>query len=118
MASKRDLKKQIKYACGDIAAECIIARDIIDNDVEKWNDLVLRIASLQYDSLKNCSFAFDKSRRELGSKAFNTAHKQYCAKAFAKLREDFNNEVAEIVKEMNALLPADMKAANKASQSK
>ena len=30
MGNKRLLKKQIKYACGDLAAECIIAINFVD----------------------------------------------------------------------------------------
>ena len=30
MANKRDLKKQIRYICGDLAAECLIAGEYVD----------------------------------------------------------------------------------------
>ena len=29
MANKRNLKKAIKAACGDLAGECLIARDLV-----------------------------------------------------------------------------------------
>ena len=51
MANKRLLKKQIKYACGDIAAECIMAIHFVDGiDVKKMQDIVFEIASLQSSS--------------------------------------------------------------------
>lgn len=115
MASKRNLKKAIRYACGDLAAECIIARDIINNNHDEWNAIVLEIAKLQIDSLQNCSFAFDKTRKDLGSKEFNREHRAYYALALGKLRDNFNKQVEAIVKKMNALLPAEQKEINKAS---
>ena len=48
MANKRILKKQIRYVCGDIAAECILAMNFIEGiDVEKMLSLVFEVASLQ-----------------------------------------------------------------------
>ena len=29
MANKRELKKEIKYVCGDLAAECLLAKNFV-----------------------------------------------------------------------------------------
>lgn len=52
MANKRELKKQIKYICGDVAMQCIITREFVEGvDAEKMNDLVFQTADLQSKSL-------------------------------------------------------------------
>ena len=90
MASKRLLKKQVKYACGDLAAECILAIHFVDGiNVEKMQDVVFQIASLQTLVLEKVSFSYDK------------------------VKSDFETAVQEIVKSMNALLPQAQKDANK-----
>ena len=54
MASKRNLKKQIRYICGEIAVECILARECVkDIDVAKMNEIVIKVADLQEKSVRN-----------------------------------------------------------------
>ena len=115
MASKRLLKKQVKYACGDLAAECILAIHFVDGiNVEKMQDVVFQIASLQTLVLEKVSFSYDKVKSD-----FETAHEYSVAKtkyfkhAYSTLRADFDKRVQEIVKSMNALLPQAQKDANK-----
>ena len=87
MANKRILKKQINYACIDMGANCIVA-------------------SVQTKTLKNINIAFDKAPRDFDSiNEYKKERRQYFAKAYASLRENFNKEVEEIVKDMNAALP-------------
>ncbi len=70
MANKRNLKKAVKAVCGNIAGECIIARNLIPGiDADKMNKTVIDIADLQYQTIANVSFSFDK-----GKKAFENAH--------------------------------------------
>ena len=57
MANLRDLKKEVKYVCGDLAAECMIAESFIKGvDREKMNGLVVRIADLQSTALSGVNF--------------------------------------------------------------
>ena len=50
MANKRNLKKAIKAACGDLAGECLIARDLVPGiDRKKMTDIFFDIADLQYE---------------------------------------------------------------------
>ena len=91
MANKRDLKKQVKYICGDLATECMLAAEYVKGVVPaEMHKIVAEIASLQTSA--------------------------YNKKAFAALREKFNNKVQEIVKQMNAALPQAVKDANKAAK--
>ena len=65
MANKRSLKKQIRYICGDLAGECIFAREIIPGiDHDKANGIIIDIAALQSEALAKTTFAFDKSVRD------------------------------------------------------
>lgn len=115
MANKRVLKKQIRYACGDLAGECILAIHFIEGmDVEKMQDVVFEIASLQTATLQRVSFSYDKTKADFDSEhAYSVAKAKYFKQAYNTLRADFDEKVQEIVKSMNALLPQAQKDANK-----
>lgn len=104
MASIRKTKKDIRYACGDIAAELLIASHIIKGvDREQTNKIINDIASLQVDSLSKCSFDFDKSHADFeNAKAYRAARHKYTAAAFRKLKEEMASRMQEIVDKMNA----------------
>ncbi len=108
MANKRDLKKQIRYICGDLAAECSFAAEFIDGiDKAKINDTIVKIAALQTEALSKATFGFDKTPADFESKAaYRKALHAYNAAAFGKLRNEFNSRVEEIVKDMNSALPS------------
>lgn len=107
MANKRILKKQINYACIDMGANCIVASALRPGvDETAINAVLDKIASLQTKTLKNINIAFDKAPRDFDSiNEYKKERRQYFAKAYASLRENFNKEVEEIVKDMNAALP-------------
>ncbi len=115
MANKRDLKKQVRYICGDLAAECLIAGEYVDGvDRNAMRAIVGKIAALQQNALEHCSFSFDKVPSDFDSrKEYRSARKDYFKKAFGTLREKFNARVLEIVKEMNAAVPREVKGANR-----
>lgn len=113
--NKRDLKKEIRYICGDLAGECIMMRELMpDVDVVAANNLVIEVAALQADTIRKASFAFDKAERDFESRqAYRKAKHEYYGKAYRKLTDEFNASVADILKKMNAMLTAEQRAANK-----
>lgn len=115
MANKRILKKQIRYMCGDLAGECIIARSIVPGiDGNRMGEIVVKIARLQDATLRRASFSFDKSAADFENRhEYRKERRGYNARAFKTLINEFNHQVEEIVKEMNAALPAEQKEANK-----
>lgn len=117
MANKRDLKKLIRRICEDLATECMFAADYIKGvDAETMYGIVGKIASLQDNALSHASFAFDKVPSDFDSvRAYHSARTAYFRKAYDSLRDKFNAHVEDIVKEMNAALPAEVKEANKKS---
>ncbi|MDE6628426.1 MAG: hypothetical protein K2K36_03550 [Muribaculaceae bacterium] len=120
MANKRNLKKQVKYVCGDIATDCLIAGNYVKGvDPAVMRELVGKLAGLQDLTLKNISFAFDKAPRDFETRnEYNKARAAYFKKAYTSLREKFNARIQEIIKEMNAALPQEVKDANKAEANK
>ncbi|MBO5779794.1 MAG: hypothetical protein J6R27_01640 [Muribaculaceae bacterium] len=108
MANKRILKKQIRYICGDVAAECIMSKIFIPGvNQEKFDDIVIKIAELQTTALARTNVAFDKAPRDFESgAAYRKARKQYFAKAFSALKVGFEEQLNAIVKEMNEAMPA------------
>lgn len=115
MANKRQLKKQIRYTCGDMAAELLCARACYDGfDDAKVSEIVGKIATLQVELLKNASFGFDKNQKSFeNAAAYNKARKAYFHNAYGNLRAELTEGVENIVKEMNAAMPQAVKDANK-----
>jgi hypothetical protein len=113
MANKRQLKKQIRYICGDIAADVLIAGRLDEINAENVAKFIRAVANLQVESLANATFAFDKTRKDFENRAeYNKARTAYYRKGYDKLRANIFATVNEIVKEINAVLPAEVKAAN------
>lgn len=115
MATKRELKKFIRNVCGDLAAEIILARAAFPSiDGKAVNKIVREIAALQTRTLALVSLECD-----LAPKSFENAleYKKYRCKyfkhAFDKLLVEFDNSIEELVKEMNAALPEDVRSAIK-----
>lgn len=115
MANKRDLKKQIKRVCEDLATECMFAADYIRGvDAETMYGIIGKIAALQDNALSHASFAFDKVPGDYESKReYHNARAAYFNKAYTSFRKKFSGHVDDIVKEMNAALPTEVKEANK-----
>ena len=105
MKSKRDLKKQIKYICGDLIGECMLIGEIVTED--KQDDvaqLIIDIAVLQESTLRNVTFAFDKSVRDFASvHEYHKARSAYYRAAYGALHEKFNASLNEYVHRMNDL---------------
>ncbi len=118
MTNKRQLKKNIRYVCGDIAAELLVARAMYPEfDDVRVNKIINDIADLQETSVQRVTFSFDKMPRDFENMgAYNKARSEYNRKAYKKLAEDFRKGVEAIVKEMNEALPASAKEANKAKK--
>lgn len=116
MPSIKKFKKQVRYACGDLAAETLVASYYINGfSREDAHRIICDVAALQTDTVSKCKFYFDKSRRDFDNDAeYRKARRTYFKAAFAKLRQNFNLRMEEIVKEMNKALPTEAKEANKA----
>ncbi len=115
MASKRNLKKSLRYVCGDIAGECLFSEYAFEGvDGTKMSQVIINLANLQDESVKKVSVCFDKSARDFETKKqFNEARSEYFKKCYSTLKSQFNDGVKDIVKDMNALLPSSQKEANK-----
>lgn len=118
MANKRELKKAIKTVCGDLAGECLVARDFVPNiDRKKMEEIIFKIADLQYSTIENVTFSFDKTAGSFDNKHdYKKARDAYFKKGYTKLTSEFNKSVEEIVRKMNSALPAAQKEANKSQK--
>lgn len=115
MANKRELKKEIKYVCGDLAAECLLAKNFVKGtDVKAMNEIILKVADLQVNALNATTFAFDKLPHDFeNGRDYSKARSAYFKKAYASLREKFYDKVNLLVKEMNSAIPQEVKENNK-----
>ncbi len=107
MSSIRKTKKGIRYACGDAAAELLIASYAVkDFDRNATSEIICEIAELQVDALAKCSFVFDKVKSDYeDGKAYRTARRKYSSAAFRKLNEEVKTRMQAIVDKMNAAMP-------------
>lgn len=115
MASIRKTKKEIRYACGDIASELLIAAHAIKGfDMAEARLIIGEIASMQVDALNKCSFAFDRTRADFeNDKAYREARRKYVAAAFHKLNKEVTEKTQAIIDRMNAAMPQHIKDAAK-----
>ena len=111
MANKRNLKKAIRFACGDMAGECIFAENTIaGTDVAAWDQIILDIALLQEEAVNRVSVSFDKVPRDFENKKdYNKARRTYFKAVEKALAEYMHTETEQIVAAMNALLPKGKK---------
>lgn len=109
MTNKRQLKKHIRYVCGELAVNLLIANAGIKGfDSSKTSEIVGKIAILQETSVSRVSISFDKGVADFADhKAYRLAHAKYFAAAYGKLLEEFGAKVQEIVHEMNAAMPQE-----------
>lgn len=104
---KRDLKKSIRYTCGEIASEAAFTGAVMNGgDLDLMAQVIIDAARLQAKSLEKVSVSFDRLPKDFADKAeYRKARHAYYKKAYAALVEEFNKQLAEIVKKMNSALP-------------
>lgn len=112
MANKRQLKKFVTNTCGALAAEIILARAAFPEiDRKAVYDIISKIAATQQETLAKASISFDKARRDFDNAAeYRKAHREYYNTAYTKLLDAFDAKINEILKEMNAALPENVRA--------
>ncbi len=105
MQSKRDLKKQIRHICGDLAGECLLISEICPEEkLDEVNQLIIDIAALQETTISHANFSFDKSRKEFATLAeYKKAKSQYYHEAYTTLHKQFNTALADAVHRLNAV---------------
>lgn len=109
MANKRNLKKEIRYACGEVAFHTIITRQYVEGaNIELLDQIIIRVAQLQAKSLANATFSFDKIPSDFDSLAeYNKAANKYYKQAYKSLKLEFNKQLQEIVNSLNKAIPAE-----------
>ncbi|MBD5225380.1 MAG: hypothetical protein HDS68_05345 [Bacteroidales bacterium] len=114
MANKRSLKRAIKNVCADIATECLIAAQYVKGvEPEKMDTVIQKLADLQSNALSTISFGFDKIPSDFATrKDYKYAKAAYFKKAYKSFKQKFGSHINEIVKEMNEILPTEVKQAN------
>ena len=107
MASKRQTKKAIRNACGDIAGECIFAESAFgENKLEEWDSIIIDTALLQQEAVNRVNNKFDKKVKDFANrKEYNKARRAFFRQCEKELSEYFRGEVENITKRMNALMP-------------
>ncbi len=113
MANKRQLKKRIDYVCSELAYEFQLAACITpEPDFEAIADIVHRLAALQNKTRARVNFSFDKTPAEFETpRQYAAARRAYNKAAYERLREDYSKALADIIKDMNRVVPAESREA-------
>ena len=107
MASKRDLKKAIRYACGSMAGECIFAQDVFgQGKEEEWDNIIVDVALLQEEAVNHVSVSFDKEPRNFANRhEYKKARRTYFKEVEKAIAKYMHDETDKVVAKMNALMP-------------
>lgn len=107
MSSVKDLKKEVRRVCNQIASEAMTAAAVLGGKAGKeMAAVVTDVANLQTNALAAASFRFDKLPTDFPTKKdYNRARSEFFANAYRSYREKFLGHVEEIVAKMNAALP-------------
>ncbi|MDE6222275.1 MAG: hypothetical protein K2M49_01110 [Muribaculaceae bacterium] len=105
MQSKRTLKKQIRYICGDLVGECLLIGEICPAEkLNEVNQLIVDLAVLQESTIQKTNFSYDKSPRDFSNEAeYRREKSKYVRAAFATLHKQFNASLSEAVHRMNLI---------------
>ncbi|MBR5639086.1 MAG: hypothetical protein IKW83_04910 [Muribaculaceae bacterium] len=106
MANKRQLKKAICYACGEMAGECFFAQETFENtNPEDWDKIIIDIALLQAEAVNRVSVDFDKAPKDFANgKEYKKARRTYFKAVEKALGNYMKEESEKIVGAMNALI--------------
>lgn len=105
MASKRDLKKQIRYVCSETALTLLFSKSIVkENQQADVDKLIVEVAKLQRLGLEHLNFIFDKQPKDFANRAeYRKALKAYNHKAYTSFINEFNKRLKEILEELSKL---------------
>ena len=108
MASKRQIKKAIQNACGDIAGECIFAESAFgENKIEEWDSVIIDTALLQQEAVNRVNNRFGKKVKDFANrKEYKKARRAFFKEREKELSEYFRAEVENLAKRMNDLMPS------------
>ena len=108
MASKRQIKKAIQNACGEIAGECIFVESAFgENKRDEWDSIIIDTALLQQEAINRVSNKFGKKVKDFANrKEYNKARRAFFQQNEKELSEYFRAEVENIAKRMNDLMPS------------
>ena len=109
MANKRQIKKAIQEAGGDIASECIFAESAFGEDkIEQWDSIIIDTALLQQEAVNRVNNRFGKKVKDFANrKEYNKARRVFFKQCEKELSEYFRTEVNNIAKRMNELMPSN-----------
>ncbi|MDE7152970.1 MAG: hypothetical protein K2O00_00825 [Muribaculaceae bacterium] len=104
---KRNIKKEIRRTCGEIACEALFAESLINAiDKNAMQQVIITAAHLQDSALRKTSVAFDKTPRDFASrKEYNKARRAYYKKVFAAINSEFADTLGQVAKAMNGAMP-------------
>ena len=108
MTNKRQLKKAICRACGEVAGECIFASEAYgtEENREKWDSIIVDTTLLQAEAINRVTAKFDKAPKDFANgKEYKKAHRAFFKEVVKSINEDMTNNLKTIAARMNELMP-------------
>ena len=105
MANKRQLKKAICRTCGDLAGVCLTHQaDGTEENLEKWDDLVVEAAMLQVKALSRANVRFgEKVKSFPNPRAYRKARRKFYKTQMKELFEFMNTNTEDLINRINEL---------------
>ncbi|MCQ2287776.1 MAG: hypothetical protein MJZ74_01625 [Muribaculaceae bacterium] len=108
MANKRQLKKAICRACGEIASECIFASELLVNeaDIENWDKIIVDVALLQAEAVNRVSESFKQLPKDFATvKEYKKARNAHAKQVVKGINDMMTETLKGVAAKMNALMP-------------
>ncbi len=107
MANKRQIKKAIQNACGEIVGECILSESAFgEGKYEEWDSIIIDTALLQQEAVNRVNNRFGKQIKDYATpKEYRKARRSFFKQCEKELSDYFKGEVTNIAKRMNDLMP-------------
>lgn len=115
MANKRQFKKDVAVAAANICNEMVNTFYSEENvDEKKINDAIVKVLETAREATNNANVFFDKGRKAFDNpKDYSLAKAKFFKALFNRIHGDLENGFNEALKEFNAAVPEEVKAANK-----
>lgn len=115
MANKREFKKSVDALGESVFGTLMLSfEQAKDENKEKIGEIITKVLTATENARKQADITFDKGVKAFGSlKEYSVAKKKFYKDLFDKIKNDFSKEIGDSLKELNAVLPKEVKEENK-----
>lgn len=110
MKSKRSIKKQINRMADELSGKAMLVGTLTDSDIEQIDSMVMLALDIQFNALSHINVSFDRTPRDFANgKEYRAARHAYYSKVYKAIRSELDTRLNEFVKQLNAMVPAELR---------